>query len=271
MKKMNLLTKKTAFTQRGKEQREELTPTASCSSLLSPFSFFLTPYSLLLLLLVLIVVGCQGVALTGLVLLKGTEVPPKFDMLLKGEKRVAVVPRSVYSNAYELQNAPREMARQVSGLLEENIRHAARLNHKNTKLHVIDQSKVEAWLDQCNNDFDSFSEVGRDKSIKADIIIGIEVVGFQIRDPRNASLIQGRCHVQVQAIDCATGKIQASETLMIVDPPNMPLANNPQLEPQFRRQFIHVVSKNIAALFHYHDKNMMDRMDADNLEMHRIN
>ena len=40
---------------------------------------------------------------------------------------------------------------------------------------------------------------------------------------------------------------------------------------QFRRQFVHVVSRRIAALFHYHDKNKMDRMDADNLEMHRIN
>ena len=220
------------------------------------------------LLLILAVAGCQGAALTGLVLFKGIEVPPKHDMLLKGETQVAVVPRAVYSNAYELQNAPREMARQVSVLLDENIRHAIRLNHKNKKLHVVDQSKVEAWLDQRLNDFDTFAEVGRDKSIKADIVIGIDIVGFRIRDPRNASLLQGRCDVQVQVIDCATGKILATETLAIVDPPSMPIPNNPGLEPQFRRQFIQVVSKRIAALFHYHDKHKMQRMDADNLENH---
>jgi len=224
-----------------------------------------------LLLLVLAMVGCQGAALTGLVLFKGTEVPPKFDDLLKGEKRVAVVSRAVYSNAYELQNAPREIARQVSVLLNDNIRHATRLNHRNNKLHVVEQSKVEAWLDDRNNDFESFSEVGRDKSIGADIVIGIDIVGFQIRHPQNASLIQGRCHVQVQAVECATGKILASDKLMIVDPPSMPIPNNPELEPQFRAQFIRVVSTRIATLFHYYDKNKRDRIDADNLEMHRIN
>ena len=223
---------------------------------------------LLLLVLVVLFVGCQGALLTGLVLFKGQEAKPKHDILLKGEKRVAVVPRAVYVNAFELQNAPREMARQVSVLLNDNIRHAYRLNHKNTKLEVVDQSKIDAWLDQCHNDFDTFTEVGRDKSIKADIVIGIDIVGFQVRDPRNASLLQGRCEVQIQAIDCATGQILAKDTLVIVDPPNMPIPNNPGQEPQFRRKFIQVVSKRIAALFHYHDAHKMQRMDSDNLENH---
>jgi hypothetical protein len=58
---------------------------------------------------------------------------------------------------------------------------------------------------------------------------------------------------------------------MIVDPPNMPLSGGPNLEAKFRPQFIQVVAEQIAALFHPHDPQKLHRIDADNLEMHRIN
>ena len=216
----------------------------------------------LLLLLGLTAVGCQSGLFTLLYVLNGSDVAPKYDILLKGEKRVAVVPRSVYSNSFELQNAPREIARHVNVLLDENV--------KNKKLRVVEQPKVETWLENVNNDFDTFLEVGRDKSINADIVIGFDIIEFRIRDPLNASLIQGKCIVEVRAIDCETGKILASETLTIVDPPSIPLPNNPRLEPQFRAQFIAVVAQQIAALFHHHDPQRLRRIDADNLENLRV-
>jgi hypothetical protein len=216
----------------------------------------------LLLLLTLMVVGCQSALFTALYLVKGRDEPPKYDILLKGEKRVAVVPRAAFSNAFELQNAPREIARNINVLLDENVR--------NKKLRVVEQSKVETWLDNVNNDFDSLLEVGRDRSIQADIVIGFDILEFRIRDPLNAHLVQGRCHVQVTAIDCATGRVLVSETLMIVDPPNMPMQSNARLEPQFRTQFMQVVAEQIAALFHHHDPHRIRRMDVDNLEMHRL-
>ena len=217
-----------------------------------------------LLLLALALTSCQSALFTILALTKGTDSPPKYDILSKGEIRVAVVPRSVYSNAYELQNAPREIARIVNSLLDEKVR--------NKKLRVVEQPKVEIWLDNCNNDFDSFAEVGRDKSIKADIVIGFDIISFQIRDPKNAHLVQGKCHVNVEAVDCTTGEVLASESLMIVDPPNVQLPNtSPLVEAKFRPQFIRVVAEQIAALFHHHDPVRLQRMDVDNLEMHRLN
>ena len=222
----------------------------------------------LLLLLVLTFAGCQAVAFTGAYLLKGTDVKPKYDILLKEEKRVAVVPRAAYSNSYELQNVPQEIARYVNILLDENIRNNSRMNQRNKKLTIVEQSKVEAWLDNCNNDFDTFTEVGKDKSINADIVIGFDVVGFQIRDPQNAYLVQGKCQVQVKAIECATGKVLASGMLMIVDPPSMPISGGPHVEAQFRPRFVQVVAQRIAALFHYHDPQKLQRMDADSIGMH---
>jgi len=197
-----------------------------------------------------------------LLLIRGTDVAPKYDILSKGEKRVVIVPRSVYTNSLELQNAPREIARHINRLLDENV--------KNKKLRVVEQAKVEAWLDSRNNDFDNFLEVGRDKSINADIVIGFDIIEFRIRDPLNASLLQGRCLVEVRAFDCATGRLVASETLTIIDPPSMPLPSNPQMASQFRPQFIAIIAQQIAVLFHHHNPHKVQRMDVDNLEMHRI-
>jgi len=213
--------------------------------------------SIILLLCGLTLAGCQSFLFTILALTKGTDVPPKYDILLKGEKRVAVVPRSGYSNTYELQNAPREIARHVNTLLD--------LKVQNKKLRVVEQAKVETWLDNCDNDFGSFAEVGRDKSIKADIVIGFDIVGFQIRDPQNAHLIQGKCQVYVTAMDCATGKTLASDSLIIVDPPSMPKPGNPVEEAKFRPEFVRVVAEQIAALFHHHDPNRLRRMDVDSM------
>ena len=227
-------------------------------------------YTTLLLLFTLTLAGCQGVAFTTAYLLKGTDVKPKYEFLLKEEKRVAIVPRAAYSSAYELQNVPQEIARHVNNLLDENIRNHLRVNYRNKKLTVVEQSKIEAWLDNCNNDFDTFTEVGKDKSINADIVIGFDIVGFQIRDPQNAYLVQGKCQVQVQAIECATGRVLASEMLTIVDPPSMPISGGPHVEALFRPQFVQVVAQKIAALFHYHDPHKLQRIDADNIDMHRL-
>ena len=227
--------------------------------------------TLLLLLFVLTLTGCHNVLMTGAMIFRGREQQPKYDILLKGEKTVAVVPRAVSSNAFELQNAPQEIARQVHYLLEENILNTVRPNHRNKKLTLVEQAKVEKWLDNCNNNFDSFAEVGRDRSIKADIVVGFTIVGFQIRDPRDPYMVQGKCHVEVEAVDAATGKVLASETLIIVYPPSSPMhAANPALEPRLRREFVGVIAQHIAALFHWHIPHELQGIDADSINLHRL-
>lgn len=208
--------------------------------------------------------GCQSGLFTILYLIKGNDVKPKHEILLKGDKRVAVVCRSMATNHYDVQNAPREIARKVSELLDQNV--------QNRKLQVVDSGKIETWLDDCNNDFDSFVEVGRDKNIDADIVIGIEMLGFQLRDPKSHHLLQGKCQVQVRAYDCKTREVLVSEMLTIVDPPNVPIsAGSAGIELAFRPQFINVVAQQIAILFHHHDPHKSRRIDADNLEMHSMN
>ena len=217
----------------------------------------------LLLLFAVTCTGCQWALLTGALMINGRDEPPQFDILLKGDKRVAVVPRTMSSNGFELQNSPLEIARLVNHLLDTKV--------TNKKLRVVEQSKVEKWLDNCDNNFDTFAEVGRDKSINADIVIGFTIVGFQIRDPQNPYMVQGKCQVQVEAVEVATGRILASETLRVIYPPSTPLhATNPNMEPQLRREFVGVIAEHIAALFHPHVPYELQRIDADSINLHRL-
>jgi hypothetical protein len=215
-----------------------------------------------LFLVTLMIAGCQQALLTALVLVNGTDEKPKYDLLLKGEKRVAVVCRSMASNPYDVQNAPREIARQVSKLIDLNVR--------NKKLKVVESIKIETWLDNCNNDFDNFLEIGRDKTINADFVIGIEIHGFQIRDPHSPYMVQGKCQVNVKVVNCSSGEVLVSEDMMIIDPPNLPISGGPGMEAAFRPRFIQVVAEQIAILFHHHDPHKSKRIDADNLDMHRL-
>lgn len=216
-----------------------------------------------LLTLIVLVAGCQNALLTAIVLLKGTDVDPKYDILKKGKKRVAVVCRSMASNQYEIQNAPREIARELSRLIDENC--------QNKKLEVVDSGKIDAWLDDCNNDFDTFLEIGRDKKINADIVIGVEILGFQIRDPRSHYQVQGRCQAQVRVYDCETGETPITENLTIVDPPDGPIpAGGAGVANAFRPAFIKVVAQQVGILFYPHDPHKSRRITADSLEMHRL-
>lgn len=204
--------------------------------------------------------GCKSGLFTILYLINGNENKPKHEILLKGEKRIAVVCRSMSANQYEVRNAPREIARSVARQLDEG------LHRRNRRLQIVESSKIEAWLDDCNNDFDSFVEVGKVKGIDADVVIGIELLGFQIRDPKSHHLIQGKCHAQVRAYDCKTGEVLATEMITVTDPPNTPIsAGSAGLELSFRPQFINVVGQQIAILFIHHDPHKSRRIDADNL------
>ena len=206
--------------------------------------------------------GCQGALLTAIVMVKGTDVDPLFTFLLKGDKKVAVVCRSMAANQYETMNVPRDLARRVGEVIHNKT--------KNKKLKVVEATKIDAWLDNCDNVFNDFLEVGRAKTIDADYVIGIELVGYQLRDPYSPHLLQGKARLQVRGIDCKTGEVVANKTLDITYPPNVPMTAGPGVDQAFRGQFIQVVSEQVAILFINHDPHKSKPIDADTLEMHRL-
>ncbi|MDR1054222.1 MAG: hypothetical protein LBL39_08600 [Planctomycetaceae bacterium] len=216
----------------------------------------------LAVLLFVIFSGCQNVLFTALVLVKGTDVPPECEILTKAKKetRVAVVCYSVAASQYEVQNAPRIIGKQVSKLIEDNC--------ANRSIRMVDPVKVDSWLDNCGNEVDDVLNIGKDPTINADIVIGIEIIDFQTRDQKSHFQIQGKCMMRILAKDCKTGEILYSQSLNVVDPPDVPIqGGGAGTEAAFRPKFIKTVSEQVAYKFHPHDQHKARRIQADSMDM----
>ena len=195
-------------------------------------------------------VGCQSVLLTAVYLLKGTDVDPDFKEL-KG-KRVAVVCRPLVSLQYRDANVGRDLATQITKLLQEKV----------PKIKTIDQRKIAKWLDE--NNWEEYEEVG--KAMKADMVVGIDLEGFSIYSGQ--TLYQGKANATLRVFDCTKGgKIVFEKTLpQSVYPPNTGVPTSDRPEPGFRQEFVHILADQIARHFYAHDPHADMALDARSLD-----
>ena len=115
-----------------------------------------------LLIAVLLAVVCRNLWSTAMYLIKGDDVDPDFAEL-KG-KKVAVVCRPMVSLQYANSNVGRELAQQISVLLQEQV----------PKIKIVDQRKITKWTDE--NTWDEYPEVG--KAMKADMVVAVDLESF---------------------------------------------------------------------------------------------
>ena len=203
--------------------------------------------------------SCQSGLFTLMYFLKGTDVDPEYDILLKGKKRVVVVCRSLAANQFQCETVPLDLTRKVS----QNI--AKKLKKKNKKLDVVDYRKVENWLDDCSHNFEDFKEIGA--AFKADYVIGIELQSFQIQE--NPSTMQGKTRLTVKTYDMNEDDMIGEKIIRLIDPPEVPINISDRSSlPQFKLQFVDYVSQNIAALYCPHDPNKITHIDSDLLKYH---
>jgi hypothetical protein len=193
--------------------------------------------------------GCRSIFTTVAYLMRGTTVDAEYEGL-RG-KKVAVVCRPTASLTFGNPTAHQELARQLSTLLRTNV----------SKIHVIDQQKIAAWTDE--NDWGEYPEVG--KAMKADMVVGVDLLGFSLY--RGQTLFQGQANVNVTVYDCANGgklvyEKQLPQTLW---PPNTGIATSEKPESQFRREFIAVLADQIGRHFYAHDRHADFARDADAL------
>ena len=195
-----------------------------------------------LLLLACMVVGTTGCSIfaTALYVIQGTNTRADYDKL-KG-KRVAVVCRPVSSLQYRNFSAAKELAKQVSVLLQENVK----------KIHMIDQREIAEWTDE--NNWEEYTEIG--KALNADVVIGLELEGFSLYD--GPTLYHGKSTVKVAVYDMKEGSEPVWEKAppQIQFPPNSPISTADKPEAQFRRQFVKVVAQRIAYYFYDHDSTV---------------
>lgn len=189
-----------------------------------------------LVLIVISAAGCQ--ILPGLVyLINGTDVPAEWDGL-KG-KKVAVVCRPLDALQFRNGGVARELAEKVSVLLQTNV----------PKVHVVEQQKVAAWLDEHDNNADDAFEVG--KALGADMVVWIDLTSFSTLEGQ--TVFQGRADISIKVCDVAKKATVFKKTPpQQVYPHGFAIPMDKQ-ESEFRSEFIAVLAGHIGRYFYAHD------------------
>lgn len=193
--------------------------------------------------------GCTSLLTTVVYMVRGTDLPAEFPGL-KG-KKVVVVCRPLVELQVRNSTAARDLARQISALLEQKV----------PKIKVVDQRKVDEWTDQ--NSWDEYVEIG--KALKADLVVGVDMEDFNLL--QGPTLYQGQANVTVKVFDCtAGGKVLFERTLpQVLYPPNHQIPISERQEPQFRREYIAYLADHIARHFYAHDPYRDFAQDAATL------
>ena len=160
--------------------------------------FYRQAFALLTVLAATLVpaIGCKEIMTTAMYLFKGTDVDPDFEDLQ--DKKVVVVCRPLVSLQYRNANVNRELAQQITLLLQEKV----------PKIKMVDQRKIAKWTDE--NTWEEYPEVG--KAMKADMVVGIDLESFSLY--QGQTLYQGKANATVQVFDCKKGgKVVFEKTL----------------------------------------------------------
>lgn len=194
----------------------------------------------------LILGGCVSALTTAAYLIRGTDVPAEFPGL-KG-KKVAVVCQPMVAMQVRYSTAARELSRQVSRLLQQNV----------SRIQVISPQKIENWMDQ--NQWDDYIEIG--KAVQADLVVAVEIEEFNLY--QSQTLYQGQASLTVKVLDCTGGgKVVFERPLpQIRYPPNHSIPTWEKPEVQFRREFIAYLADYVGRYFYGYDPYQDVAQDA---------
>ena len=176
----------------------------------------------------------------------GNVVPAECDALEK--ERVVVICRPPASYEYRNAGAARAIGARVSALLEQNVK----------GVKVVSPKEVDNWVDE--QDWENFKDLGR--AVKATRIVYIELDDFDLY--KGKTLYQGTADVSISVYDMEDddrlvwdrrlGQIQFPRNSGI------PAADKPV--QVFERQFVEVLSTQIAEHFYKHNPNADFALDA---------
>ncbi len=194
--------------------------------------------AMLLAALVLPATGCVGIAAQVLYLIRGNKVDAEFDGL--ADKRVAVV--CVSSTSSFGPGAESVMVAQTIG----NI-----LRQRVKRIDVVRNDEVADWIDNNNWDQIDFRTVGR--GVNADMVLAIELDSVRLSE--GATLYKGRANISITVYDLTEGGkvVYRKEPMDFAFPANGARHSTEVSEANFRRQFVHVLSEQVAKRFYAYD------------------
>ena len=192
--------------------------------------------------------GCTSALATAMYLMGANDIDAEYKGLKS--KKIAVVCRPVPSVAFRDPGAAHDLAREVNRLLAQNI----------SRVEIIDQQEVAAWVDERYDGDYSFPEAG--ESFGADMVLGIELQEFGLY--MGQTLYQGTANVRFVIHDMKDGGrvVFERELPQVAWPPNGGVDTSTRQEAHFRRQFIRVLADHVGRHFYRHDPTAYFAQDA---------
>ena len=192
--------------------------------------------------------GCIHTLLaTGIYLWQGGNVVPAECEALEGE-RVVVVCRPPASHEYRNAGASRAIGARVTAMLEKNVK----------GIDVVSPQEVDNWVDQ--QDWENFKDLGR--SVKATRVVYIELDSFDLY--KGKTLYQGNADITLSVYDMdQKGKRVWDRRLgQVLFPRNSAIPAADKSVQEFERQFVDILSVQIAEHFYKHNPNASFALDA---------
>lgn len=192
--------------------------------------------------------GClHQLIATGIYLWDGGNIVPAECEALE-EKKVVVFCRPPASNEFSSPGAARMIAKTVSRLLEMNVK----------KIEIVDQKEVDNWTDE--NDSDDFKELGQ--AVSADMVVNIELASYDLY--KGKTLYQGAADVTVEVYDMQDHArlVWTREMGEVLFPLHSGVPAQDKAPQEFERQYVAVLSEQVAKHFYKHDPNAAFAIDA---------
>jgi hypothetical protein len=192
--------------------------------------------------------GCiHSLLATGIYMWQGGNVVPAECEALQKE-RVVVLCRPPASYEYRNAGAARAIGARVSALLEKNVK----------GIEVVSPKEVDNWVDE--QDWENFKDLGR--SVKATRIVYIELDDFDLY--KGKTLYQGTADVSISVYDMEDRDRLVWDRRLgqILFPRNSGIPASDKPVQVFERQFIEILSTQIAEHFYKHNPNADYALDA---------
>lgn len=168
----------------------------------------------------------------------GHMVPAEFEGL--AARQVAVVCVSE-TNTFGPRPISELIARQVTALLKENVR----------KIEMIDQQRVDRWIDENDWNQVDYLEIGH--GLGAETLVAIDIVSFRLHEGQ--TMYKGRAEADIAVYDLtADGTEVFRKSLQEIQfPANSGQHTTDISERAFRGKFVDVVANHIARIFYAYD------------------
>ncbi|WP_428306038.1 hypothetical protein [Lacipirellula sp.] len=176
----------------------------------------------------------------------GNTVEAECDKLEK--ERVVVLCRPPASHEFRNAGAARSIGSTVSGLIAEHVKGA----------EMVSPKEVDNWVDE--QDWENFKDLGR--AVKATRIVYIELDDFELY--KGKTLYQGRAEITVSVYDMEDRERLVFERQLgqVLFPRNSGIPSSDKPVQQFERQFVDVISVQIAEHFYRHTANADYALDS---------